>query len=76
MIYDLPNLVRVTRRNLLREMDFGREARNIKTARALNINDSGIYIPECYNRYCTEQILVTEFIQGHRLKLLIKYYRA
>ncbi len=66
--YDLPNLVRVTRRNLLRELDFKREARNLKIARAYAGEDSEIIIPAIYEEYCTERLLVMEFIQGTRVK--------
>jgi ubiquinone biosynthesis protein len=65
--YDLPNLVRVIRRDLLRELDFTREARNMKIARAYAA-ESDTYIPEVYDDYCSEQLLVTEFIQGVQLK--------
>ena len=65
--YDLPNLVRVIRRDLLRELDFTREARNMKIARGYAA-ESDTYIPEVYEDYCSEQLLVTEFIQGVQLK--------
>ncbi|MGA9178932.1 MAG: AarF/UbiB family protein [Desulfobacterales bacterium] len=65
--HDLPNLVRVIRRNLLRELDFTREARNMKIARGYAA-ESDTYIPEVYDDYCSEQLLVTEFIQGVQLK--------
>lgn len=67
-VYDLPNLVRVTRRNLLRELDFSREARNMKIARSYNTDDSAVYIPRVYREYCSQQVLVMEFIQGTKLK--------
>ncbi|NLA73897.1 MAG: ABC transporter, partial [Deltaproteobacteria bacterium] len=63
-IYDLPNLVKVTRRNLLKELDFTREARNIKIARSYH---SEVYIPEVLMDYCSDRVLVTEFIEGIRL---------
>lgn len=66
--YDLPNLVRVTRRNLLREIDFKREARNMKIAISLSGGDSDIYIPRVYEEYCTERLLVMEYVQGTKLK--------
>ena len=66
--YDLPNLVRVTRRNLLREMDFTREARHMRIARSFLAEDSNIRIPTVYTEYCTPRLLVTEFIQGTKLK--------
>jgi ubiquinone biosynthesis protein len=66
--YDLPNLVRVTRRNLLRELDFKREARNMKIAASFASEHSEIYIPEVYVEYCTERLLVMEYVQGIKLK--------
>lgn len=63
-IYDLPNIFRVTRRNLLKELDFNREARNIKIARSYN---SDIYVPEIYMDYCSDQVMVSEFIDGLKL---------
>ncbi|MDY6880808.1 MAG: AarF/UbiB family protein [Desulfatiglans sp.] len=70
--YDLPNLVRVTRRNLLRELDFKREARNMKIAISYSGEDSEIYIPEVYEEFSTERFLVMEFVQGTKLKDLKK----
>jgi ubiquinone biosynthesis protein len=67
-IYDLPNLVRVTRRNLLRELDFKREARNMKIASSYTDENLEIYIPEVYEEYCTERLLVMEYVQGTKLK--------
>ncbi len=69
-IYDLPNLVKVTRKNLLREIDFSREARNIKIARSYQTGKDDIYIPEVYSSYSSEKVLVTEFISGIKLREL------
>jgi ubiquinone biosynthesis protein len=69
-MYDLPNLVSVTRRNLLRELDFKREARNMKIASYYAGEHSEIYIPEVYEEYCTELLLVMEYVQGRKLKIL------
>jgi ubiquinone biosynthesis protein len=66
--YDLPNLVRVTRRNLLREMDFTREARHMRIARSFLPNESNVMIPAVYTQYSTQRLLVTEFVQGTKLK--------
>jgi ubiquinone biosynthesis protein len=67
-IYDLPNLVKSTRRSLLRELDFSREGHNMRIARAHQTQDPDIHIPEVYTDYCTEKILVMEFVQETRLK--------
>jgi ubiquinone biosynthesis protein len=66
-VYDLPNLINVIRRNLLRELDFTREARNMKIARAYAAQTDS-YVPEIYEDYCSEQLLVMEYIQGVQLK--------
>jgi ubiquinone biosynthesis protein len=66
--YDLPNLVRVIRRLVLHELDFKREARNMKIARAHQEEYSKIYIPEVYEAYGTEQLLVMEYVQGTKMK--------
>ena len=66
--YNLPNLVQVTKRNLLRELDFSREARNMKIARTYAGEDSAVYIPRVYEDYCSEHLLVMEYIQGTKLK--------
>ncbi|NLD37394.1 MAG: AarF/ABC1/UbiB kinase family protein [Desulfatiglans sp.] len=63
-IYDLPNLFRVTRRNLLKELDFFREAKNMKIARSYKPD---VYIPEVYLDYCSERVMVSEFIEGAAL---------
>jgi len=63
-LYNLPKLVRVTRKNLMREIDFTKEARNIKIARSF---DSPVYIPEVFDNYCSEKMLVTEFVHGAKL---------
>ena len=69
-VYDLPNLVRVTRRNLLRELDFKREARNMKIASSYTDEHLKICVPEVYEEYCTEHLLVMEYVQGTKLKEL------
>ena len=63
-IYDLPNIVRVTRRSLLRELDFTQEARNMRTARSFLSADSGITIPKVHLEATTSKLLLMEFIRG------------
>jgi len=67
-IYDLPNIVRVTRRLLIRELDFLREATNMRIARSLLEDGVGIRIPRVYPDLCTEKLLIMEFVQGKRLR--------
>lgn len=67
-VYDLPNIVRVTRRLLLRELDFTQEARNMKIARSFLEADTGISIPQVHIDACTDKLLIMEFISGKRLR--------
>ena len=65
--YDLPNLVSVVRRNLIREIDFGIEAQNLRIARTF-ASETDVHIPEVYNEYCSEQMLVMEYAQGEKIR--------
>ncbi len=65
--YDLPELVNIIRRNLMKEIDFTIEQRNLKIARAY-ASETDIYIPEVYEKYCTDKLLVMEFIQGTKFR--------
>jgi ubiquinone biosynthesis protein len=67
-IYDLPNLVRVSGKTLLRELDFAREAHHMEIARTHLADDNGVSIPKTYPDYSTDRVLVMEFVQGTRLK--------
>jgi ubiquinone biosynthesis protein len=67
-LYNLPNMMREARRSFLREIDFTREAANIKVARARRKDDKELYIPEVYEAYSTERLLITEFIVGTKIK--------
>jgi ubiquinone biosynthesis protein len=66
--FDLPNLVRLIKKTLLRELDFRSEARHMKIARIYAGEAADVYIPEVYEAYCSEHLLVMEFIQGTKLK--------
>jgi ubiquinone biosynthesis protein len=68
--YNLPELVAVIRRNLMTETDFTAELRNMKIARSFSA-DTPIYIPEAYERYSTDKLLVMEFVQGARYKEVV-----
>ena len=50
--YDLPNIVSVVRRNLIREIDFTIEAQNLRIARSFAA-ETDVYIPEIYIKYCS-----------------------
>ena len=65
--YDLPNLVSVVRRNLIREIDFRIEAQNLRIAGSF-ASQTDVYIPEVHHEYCSEQMLVMEYVQGEKIK--------
>ena len=61
--YNLPNLVNVVRRTLMKEIDFTKEARNMKIA-AIYAAETDIYIPEVMEAYCSRHLLVMEYVNG------------
>jgi len=67
-VYDLPNLVQEVRKTLLRELDFTREARNMKIFRSNVAQDKDVYVPFLVEKYTTEQLLTMELVQGTKLK--------
>jgi ubiquinone biosynthesis protein len=67
-IYDLPNLVQEVKKTLLRELDFTREARNMKIFRSNVAQDKDVYVPFLVEKYTTEQLLTMELVQGTKLK--------
>ena len=71
-IYDLPGLVREIKTTLLRELDFTREARHMTITRG-NFAEmkEEVYIPSLFDRYCTEQVLTMELVQGTKMKDLV-----
>jgi ubiquinone biosynthesis protein len=66
-IYDLPGLLEVTRGTMIRELDFKREARHMRIARAYLRSEDDVLIPEVYDPYCTKHLLVSEYIQGSKI---------
>ena len=69
-IYDFPGLVRLTRRNIQRELSFNREARYMTIARAGMEGMEGVYIPKPFIDLCTPSLLIMELIEGSKLKEL------
>ncbi len=65
--YDLPDLLKLVREHLLRELDFRIEFRYMKIARSYAAEDGEIYIPEVYGDFSTRHLLVMEYVQGERL---------
>lgn len=68
--YDLPNLVKELKRTLLQEIDFSRELRNLRIARANFADNPYVIIPRVFEKYSCRQILVMELLKGEKLKNL------
>lgn len=68
--YNLPELVNVIRRHLLTEVDFTAELRNMKIARSFS-EETPICVPRGYEAYCTDKLLVMEFVQGARYSEIV-----
>ncbi|MBM9603846.1 ABC1 kinase family protein [Desulfopila inferna] len=67
--YDLPGLVKVIRRTLIKELDFIQELQNMEIARSYT-SKKDFYIPKTYRRYSNERLLVMEHIEGAKFKEL------
>ena len=65
--YDLPELVSVIRHSLMKELDFNIELRNMRIARSY-ASETEIYIPNAYEEYSGEKLLVMEFVHGTKFK--------
>ena len=66
-MYDLPRLVQEFRKTLLHELDYVREARNMRIFRGNFQDDPFVHVPLLYEEYCTERLLVMELIDGVKL---------
>jgi len=62
--YELPSVVAELKQAMMNELDFNREARNANTFNSLNQFPHQVFAPVVYNRYTTERLLVTEWIDG------------
>lgn len=51
-------------RTLLRELDFGREERNLQTFAAHFAADSTVHFPSVYSEFSTGRVLTMEFLEG------------
>jgi ubiquinone biosynthesis protein len=65
--YDLPGLVRELRNTLMKELDFSREAQNMRIVSANFSNDPHFHAPAVYEKYSTPTVLTMEYIEGVRV---------
>lgn len=61
-VNDLYEMIKMCSKNILEELDFNNEIRNIKIMSEIFAYESSIYIPRVYTHLSNESILVTEFI--------------
>ncbi|MCA8988358.1 MAG: AarF/ABC1/UbiB kinase family protein [Planctomycetaceae bacterium] len=66
-VFDPTGLVRNFERTIRREMDYLREARSIDEFARMFADDAALYVPKVYPHLCTEDVLVMERIEGHRV---------
>ncbi|RPJ08949.1 MAG: AarF/ABC1/UbiB kinase family protein, partial [Spirochaetaceae bacterium] len=56
--------------NLVHELDFLREARNIESFHKYFAKDPEVFIPDIFRDFCTEKILVMDYIHGIKISEL------
>ncbi|SCG86901.1 ABC1 kinase family protein [Methanobacterium congolense] len=66
--YNLPGIVDEFERSILKEINYGQEARNAKRFKTIFKGDKSIYVPEIYDEYCTSHVLTMEFIEGVKVR--------
>jgi ubiquinone biosynthesis protein len=69
-LYDFPGLVEELRFSLVRELDFTREARNMKVFRKNLAFPELMYLPEVYEEATNPYVLTMELVKGIRLDQL------
>lgn len=67
-VYDFPNLVKEIKTTLRRELDFSREARNMRIFQGNFASTSEIRMPALYEKYSNEQMITMELMEGTKLK--------
>ncbi len=61
---DLPAIVEESRAGVMRELDFQHEARNQQYFNSLNPQPTRVYAPRVFPEFCSERVLVMEWIAG------------
>ncbi|MEW6187140.1 MAG: AarF/UbiB family protein [Thermodesulfobacteriota bacterium] len=69
-LYDFPGLVEELRFSLTHELDFSREARNMKIFSKTLSYPELMYIPEVFEAYTTPYVLTMELVEGTRVDRL------
>lgn len=61
---DLPAIIEEARAGVMRELDFRHEARNQEYFNTLNPHPEKVYAPRLYREFCSEKVLVMEWVDG------------
>ncbi|HMB32273.1 MAG TPA: AarF/UbiB family protein [Desulfohalobiaceae bacterium] len=67
-VYNLPLLVEEIRKLLLSELNFEREARNIRLAQHNFKDFPTLYLPQVYPDYTSSRVLVMDLVKGIKLR--------
>ncbi len=67
-VYNLPLLVEEIRKLLLSELNFEREARNIRLAQNNFKDFPSMYLPDVYPAYTSSRVLVMDMVKGIKLR--------
>ncbi|MFO7605249.1 MAG: AarF/UbiB family protein [Desulfurivibrionaceae bacterium] len=66
--FDLVKLVEELRRAIIRELDFSREAQNMRIVAGNFVDDETVFIPGIYEEYCSESMITMDLAEGLKLK--------
>lgn len=66
-VLNAKEIVSLFERTMAKELDFNTEARNMERFKKLFRDNKKLHIPHCYKKYCTEKILVAEFIDAVKI---------
>lgn len=69
--YNLPGMVEVFEKDIRKELDYKFEAMNAVHLKELLKNDE-VYVPKIYLEYCTDKVLVMEYIDGVSLNKVLE----
>ena len=69
--YNLPGMVEVFEKDIRKELDYKFEAMNAVHLKELLKNDE-VYVPKIYLEYCTDKVLVMEYLEGVSLNKVLE----
>lgn len=69
--YNLPGMVEVFEKDIRKELDYKFEAMNAVHLKEL-LKDDEVYVPKIYLGYCTDKVLVMEYLDGVSLNKVLE----